>query len=87
MSSSKPVDPTALHALLELVRAQSPHPDHMTLAEAEAAAMTVWRQVGPQLIQVALDADKPATDEAEKKGHRRYAAGSRCGSGAGDTAP
>lgn len=75
MSSSPPrLDPTALQALLTLVRAQSPHPETMTLAEAEAAVMTVLRQVGPQLLHAALDADKPASSETEKRGHRRSAA-------------
>jgi hypothetical protein len=87
MSSSQPrLDPAALQSLLTLVQAQSPHPDTMTLAEAEAAVMTVLRQVGPQLLQAALAADKPAPTEAGKRGLRRTAAESPCGSAAGDPA-
>jgi len=87
MSSSQPhLDPTALQSLLTLVRAQSPHPEVMTLAEAEAAVLTVLRQVGPQLLQAALDADPPAATAAEKKGHRPSAARRRCASGGGDPA-
>lgn len=88
MSSSQPrLDPTALQSLLTLVRAQSPHPDTMTLAEAESAVMTVLRHIGPQLLQAALDADKPAPTEAGKRGHRRTVAEPPCGSAAGAPAP
>ena len=87
MSSSQPrLDPTAMQALLSLVRAQSPHPDSMTLAEAEAAVLSVLRQISPQLLQAALDADKPAPTEAKKKGLRRRAVGRPCASGDGDRA-
>jgi hypothetical protein len=84
MSSSPPaLDPAALQALLTLVRAQSPHPDSMTLAEAEAAVMTVLRQLGPPLLHAALDAAPPAAAAAEKKGARRSAVGRRCASAGG----
>ena len=87
MSSSQPrLDPAALQSLVSLVRAQSPQPDTMTLAEAEAAVMTVLRSLGPQLLQAALDADKPASAEVGKKGHRRSAVTPRCASGGGDPA-
>lgn len=87
MSTSQPrLDPATLQSLLTLVRTQSPHPETMTLAEAEAAVMTVLRQLGPQLLQAALDADKPAPSAAGKKGHRRSAAGQRCASADGDPA-
>jgi hypothetical protein len=81
--SASRLDPTAFQALLALVRAQSPHPEAMTLAEAEAAVMTVLRQVGPPLLQAALDADKPAPTAAGKKGHRPCAATPPCVSAAG----
>jgi hypothetical protein len=88
MSSSQPrLDSAALQSLLTLVRAQSPHPDSMTLAEAETAVMIVLRQVGPQLLQAALDADKPAPTTAGKRGHRRSVAETPCASGDGDLAP
>ena len=80
------LDPTALQALLTLVRAQSPHPETMTLAEAEGAVVAVLRHIGPQLLQAALDADHPALPEAEKKGHRRSAVRRPCASAAGDPA-
>ena len=80
------LDPTALQSLLALVRAQSPHPETMTLADAEAAVMTVLRQLGPQLLQAVLDAEPPTARTAEKKGRRRSAAGTRCASGDGDPA-
>ena len=87
MSTSKPrLDPTAMESLLTLVRAQTPHPETMTLAEAEAAVLSVLRQVGPQLLQAALDADHPDADEVKKKGRRRCAARSRCASGDGECA-
>lgn len=85
-SSLSHLDPTALQSLLALVRAQSPHPETMTLAEAEAAVMTVLRQIGPQLLQAALDAAPPADRTAEKKGRHRSAAGTRCASGGGGPA-
>jgi hypothetical protein len=85
-SSPSSLDPTALQSLLALVRAQSPHPETMTLAEAEAAVMTVLRQIGPQLLQAALDAAPPAAHAAEKKGPRRSAAATRCASAGGDPA-
>lgn len=85
--SSSRLESSALQALLTLVRAQSPHPDAMTLAEAEAAVMIVLRQVGPQLLQAALDADKPASTEAGKKGHRPSAATPPCAAAAGAPAP
>ena len=83
-SSQSRLDAAALQSLLTLVRAQSPHPDTMTLAEAEVAVMTVLRHVGPQLLQAALDADKPASPEAGKRGHRRCAAAPPCDSVDGD---
>jgi hypothetical protein len=87
MSSSQPtLDPTALQSLLALVRAQSPHPDVMTLAEAEAAVMTVLRQIGPPLLQATLAADKPSVSSEGKKGHRRSAVERRCASADGDRA-
>ncbi|MFZ4397797.1 MAG: hypothetical protein ACOYOU_19475 [Kiritimatiellia bacterium] len=85
-SSQSRLDPTALQSLLTLVRAQSPHPETMTLAEAEAAVMSVLRHVGPQLLQAALDADQPAPPAAQKKGPRRSAAPRPCASAAGDPA-
>ena len=61
MSPSQPrLDATALQSLLILVRAQNPQTATLTLAEAEAAVMTVPRQIGPQLLQAALEADQPA---------------------------
>ena len=86
MSPSQPrLDATALQSLLTLVRAQNPQTATLTLAEAEAAVMTVLRQIGPQLLQAALEADQPAADAAKKKGRRRCAARSRCASA--DCAP
>ncbi len=87
MSSAQPrLDPATLQSLLTLVHAQSPHPDTMTLAEAEAAVMTVLRQVGPQFLQTALAADRPAPTPAGKRGHRRTAAAPPCASADGDPA-
>ena len=69
MSSSSPrLDPAALQSLLTLVRAHSPHPDTMTLAEAESAVMAVLRHVGPQLLQAALDADNAGITVAQLYG-------------------
>jgi formamidopyrimidine-DNA glycosylase len=87
MSTSDPrLEPTGLQSLLTLVRAQSSHPETMTLAEAEAAVITVLRQVGPELVQAALDADKAAATAAKKRGRRRCAAGKPCASADGDRA-
>jgi hypothetical protein len=86
-SSPSRLDAEAFQSLLTLVRAQSAHPDTMTLAEAEAAVMSVLRQVGPQLLQATLDADKPAPTAAGKRGHRRTAAEPPCASVDGDPAP
>ena len=87
MATAQPrLDETALQSLLTLVRAQNPQTATLTLAEAEAAVVTVLRQIGPQLLQAALDADKPAADAAEKKGHRRCVARRRCVSADGDPA-
>ena len=84
MSPTQPsLDPTALQSLLTLVRAQSPHPEALTLAEAEGAVLAVLRQIGPQLLQAALDAERPASPEAGKRGHRRSAARPPCASVAG----
>ena len=77
------LDPTALKALLELVRAQNPRPDTMTLAEAEAAVVDVFRQLGPELLQATLNADKPDAEEV-KKGHHLFVAKKRCASADGE---
>lgn len=61
-------DAAALQPLLDYLRAQCPD-RRLTLAEAEDAVMTLFRQLGPALLETLLQSATPP--EAGKKGRHR----------------
>ena len=57
-----------LQPLLEYLRTQCPD-RRLTLAEAEEAVMSLFRQLGPALLESLLQS--ASSPDAEKKGHHR----------------
>lgn len=71
MSTRAPrLDPTAVRPLLTLLRQAHPG-DDFTLAQAETAILTLFRQLGPALVEGLLQGEAPPTPAEAKKGGRR----------------
>jgi hypothetical protein len=72
--SHRPLDATVTKQLAAIVQAQAPRGQVMTLSEIEAGIDALMHQIAVQVTEEVLAAQ---ISEAEKKGHRQTAAGTR----------